>query len=209
VNYGRDWEAQLVADIALAEAGFRCPNCDGTLQEERGIEIAHVFRLDYIYTEPMDVHVLNDEGEQVRPTMGCYGLGLERLLAAAVEEHHDEQGIIWPASIAPYDVHIVGIGLDRDEAVATDADALYGELQEAGLDVLFDDRPERPGVKFNDADLIGVPIRLTVSSRNHEAGVVELKRRDAEEAESVPRAAVIERVEALRRELMEALQPLA
>jgi prolyl-tRNA synthetase len=153
--------------------------------------------------------VLNDEGEQVRPTMGCYGLGVERLLAAAVEEHHDEQGIIWPASIAPYDVHIVGIGLDRDEAVAADADALYGELQEAGLDVLFDDRPERPGVKFNDADLIGVPIRLTVSSRNHQAGVVELKRRDAEEAESVPRAAVLDRVEALRRELMEALQPLA
>ena len=207
VNYGRDWEAEVVADIALAEAGARCPNDDGTLELHRGIEIGHVFRLDYTYTEPMDVTVLNAEGEQLRPTMGCYGIGLERLLAAAVEEHHDEHGIVWPASIAPYHVHMVGIGLDRDEAVAADADALYDELHDAGLEVIFDDREERPGVKFNDADLIGAPVRLTVSSRNHEAGVVELKRRDAADAEAVPRAEVIARVRAIQQELIGGLQP--
>ena len=155
----------------------------------------------------MDVSVLNADGEQVRPTMGCYGLGIERLLASAVEEHHDEHGILWPASIAPYDVHIVGIGLDRDEAVAAEADALYEELLDAGFDVILDDRDERPGVKFNDADLIGVPLRLTVSPRNHEAGVIELKLRDADEAESVPRAEIVARVQALHADLIEALRP--
>ena len=207
VNYGRDWEAEIVADIAVAEAGFTCPNGDGRLETRRGIEIGHVFRLDYTYTDPMDVSVLNADGEQVRPTMGCYGLGIERLLASAVEEHHDEHGILWPASIAPYDVHIVGIGLDRDEAVAAEADALYEELLDAGFDVILDDRDERPGVKFNDADLIGVPLRLTVSPRNHEAGVIELKLRDADEAESVPRAETVARVQALHADLIEALRP--
>ena len=207
VNYGRDWEAEIVADIALAEAGFVCPNDDGQLEIHRGIEIGHIFRLDYTYTEPMDVSVLNAEGEQVRPTMGCYGLGVERLLAAAVEEHHDEHGIIWPASIAPYDVYIVGIGLDRDEAVAAEAEALYDELLDAGLEVILDDRDERPGVKFNDADLIGVPLRLTVSPRNHEGGVIELKLRDAEEAESVARSEIVARVHAAHSELLEALRP--
>ena len=139
------------------------------------------------------------------PTMGCYGIGVERIVAAAVEEHHDAAGIIWPASIAPHDVHLVGLSLGRDEAVAADAGALYEELQNAGLDVIFDDRDESPGVKFNDADLIGVPIRLTASPRNLKAGVVELKRRDAEDAEQVPRDEVVARVQAIRQELLAAL----
>jgi prolyl-tRNA synthetase len=131
--------------------------------------------------------------------MGCYGIGVERILSAAVEAHHDEQGILWPASIAPHDVYLVGLGLQRDEAVAADAEALYVELQDAGLDVMFDDRDDSPGVKFNDADLIGVPIRLTVSARNHKEAVVELKRRDRAESEQVPRGEVVARVGALRR----------
>jgi len=137
--------------------------------------------------------------------MGCYGIGVERIVAAAVEQHNDEDGIIWPASIAPHDVHLVGLSLARDEAVAADADALYEELQHAGLDVIFDDRDDSPGVKFNDADLIGVPIRLTASPRNLKAGMVELKRRDAEEAEQVPRAELVARVRAIRQELLDAL----
>ena len=205
VNHGRDWEAAVVADIALAEAGQGCPNCDGTLRTGRGVEMGHVFRLDRTYTDPMEVTVLDAEGQQATPTMGCYGVGVERIVAAAVEEHNDEQGIIWPASLAPYDVYIVGLGLDRDEDVAADAERLYEELGEAGLDVLFDDRAESPGVKFNDADLIGVPIRLTVSSRNHKAGVVELLRRGADEAEQVERSSIVTRTGELHRELIEGL----
>jgi prolyl-tRNA synthetase len=201
VNYGRDWEAHTVADIATAQAGFSCAQCGGTLGMGRGIEMGHVFRLQYVYTDAMDVTVQGADGEPVRPTMGCYGIGVERILSAAVEANYDEQGIRWPASIAPYQVLIVGIGLDRDEAVREDADRLYEELQAAGLEVLFDDRDERPGVKFNDADLIGVPVRLTVSSRNHGAGVVEVKPRDAEEAESVARDEVVRRVQAILDEL--------
>ncbi len=202
VNYGRDWEAHTVADIASAQAGFGCARCDGTLGTGRGIEMGHVFRLQYVYTESMDVTVQGADGEPVRPTMGCYGIGVERILSAAVEVNHDEAGIQWPASIAPFDVVMVGIGLDRDEAVREDADRLYEELQAAGLEVLFDDRDERPGVKFNDADLIGIPVRLTVSTRNHGAGVVEVKPRDASEAESVGRADVVAKVQSLRDGLM-------
>ena len=202
VNYGRDWEAHTVADIASAQAGFGCARCGGTLGTGRGIEMGHVFRLQYVYTESMDVTVQGADGEPVRPTMGCYGIGVERILSAAVEVNHDEAGIQWPASIAPFDVVMVGIGLDRDEAVREDADRLYEELEAAGLDVLFDDRDERPGVKFNDADLIGIPVRLTVSTRNHGAGVVEVKQRDASEAESVPRAEVVAKVQALREGLL-------
>ncbi|MGE3960894.1 MAG: proline--tRNA ligase [Dehalococcoidia bacterium] len=214
VNYGRDWQAHVVADIATAQAGFACARCGGTLGMGRGIEMGHVFRLQYVYTNAMNVDVQGADGGTVRPTMGCYGIGVERILSAAAEFNHDEAGINWPASIAPFDVVIVGIGLDRDEAVREDAERLYEELQAAGLEVLFDDRDERPGVKFNDADLIGIPVRLTVSSRNHGAGVVEVKPRDASEAESVARGEVAARVQAIRAELIgrlrvEAIERLA
>ncbi|MCK9487243.1 MAG: proline--tRNA ligase [Dehalococcoidia bacterium] len=206
VNYERDWSAATVADIATAQAGHECARCGGALGLGRGIEMGHVFRLQQVYTAAMDVTVQGADGEAVRPTMGCYGLGVERVMSAAVESHHDEAGIAWPASIAPYDVIMVGIGLDRDEEARQDADALYEELQAAGLEVLFDDRDERPGVKFNDADLIGVPVRLTVSSRNHKAGVVEVKvRKGNAEAETVARAEVIAHVQAHRERLLSAL----
>jgi prolyl-tRNA synthetase len=164
--------------------------------------MGHVFRLGQTYTKPFEVTVVDEAGERVMPIMGCYGIGVERILSAAVEAHHDEQGILWPASIAPHDVYLVGLGLHRDEAVAADAEALYVELQDAGLDVMFDDRDDSPGVKFNDADLIGAPIRLTVSARNHKEAVVELKRRDRAESEQVPRGDVVDRVSALRAELL-------
>ena len=208
-NHGRDWSADIVDDIALAEDGHSCADCpdgvEGVLRARRGIEMGHVFRLGQTYTVPFEVNVQGEAGEQITPVMGCYGIGVERILAAAVEAHHDDNGIIWPAGIAPHDVYLVGLSLDRDEAVATDADALYEELQQVGLDAIFDDRDERPGVKFNDADLIGVPIRLTVSPRNHKDGVVELKRRDSEESEQVARGEVVARVQAIRAELLAAL----
>ncbi|MDA0365501.1 MAG: proline--tRNA ligase [Chloroflexi bacterium] len=209
VNYERDWTAGTVADIALAQPGHRCPRCEGgTLQTGRGIEMGHVFRLNYTYTDPMDVSVLGADGKPVTPTMGCYGIGLGRIVAAAVEQHHDDKGVAWPASIAPYDVHLVGLGLDRDEDVRVDADRLYDELTAAGIEVLFDDRGDSPGVKFNDADLLGMPIRLTVSSRNHKAGVVELQLRDGgRPAEPIARADAAARVRAFRDELFDALRP--
>ncbi len=198
VNYGRDWEAEAVADIALAEEGHACVRCDGgTLAMDRAIEMGHVFRLGLTYSEPLKVEVLDADGERQMPTMGCYGIGIDRIVAAAVEANHDDEGIKWPAEIAPYDVHMVGLGLDRDEDLAADADALYEELTAAGLSVLFDDRDESPGVKFNDADLIGLPVRVTVSARNHKAGVVEMQRRGGE-AEQPERSASVERVLALR-----------
>ncbi len=198
VNYGRDWEAEAVADIALAEEGHACVRCDGgTLAMDRAIEMGHVFRLGLTYSEPLKVEVLDADGERQMPTMGCYGIGIDRIVAAAVEANHDDEGIKWPAEIAPYDVHMFGLGLDRDEDLAADADALYEELTAAGLSVLFDDRDESPGVKFNDADLIGLPVRVTVSARNHKAGVVEMQRRGGE-AEQPERSASVERVLALR-----------
>ena len=203
VNMGRDWQAAIVGDIVSAQAGHDCARCaaegrDGHLRAERGIEMGHVFRLDYTYTTKMNVTVQDASGGQLTPTMGCYGIGVGRILSAAVEAHFDDAGIAWPAQIAPYDVHLVGIGLDRDAEAAADAEALCTELAAAGFEVLFDDRDERPGVKFNDADLLGMPVRLTVSSRNTKAGVVESKARVAPEAESIARADVVAHVRALR-----------
>ncbi len=203
VNIGRDWQAEVVADIATAQVGHTCAQCSqGTLGSTRGIEMGHVFRLQYVYTTSMSVSVQDAGGAQLTPTMGCYGIGVERIIAAAAEVHRDDAGLAWPASIAPYDVHMVGIGLDRDEAARADADSLYDALHEAGLEVIFDDRDERPGVKFNDADLIGVPLRLTVSSRNFAAGIVELKVRDGGESSQVARAEVVSAVVAQRQALI-------
>ena len=199
VNYGRDWTAHEVADIARAEEGHRCVGCGAeTIRLERGIELGHVFRLGQIYSEAFEAAVLDDAGERRLPTMGCYGIGVDRIVAAAVEAAHDDDGIRWPASIAPYDVALVALRLDRDADVAADAEALDAELRAAGLEVLYDDRLESPGVKFKDADLIGLPLRLTVSARNQEQRVVELRLRDGGETELVPRDEVVERVRVLR-----------
>ena len=211
VNFGRDWEAE-VADIALAEPGHLCARCpegggagDRALRSARGIELGHVFRLGRVFTDSLRVSVLDEEGAQRVPTMGCYGIGVDRILAAAVEAHHDQDGIIWPATLAPYDVHLVALGASRDAAVAEEADALFEELLQAGLDVLYDDRDESPGVKFADADLIGLPLRLTVSSRNRREGVVELRRRAGGEAERAPRADAAGRAARLAAEALDAL----
>ncbi len=199
VNFGRDWEAE-VADIALAEPGHACARCpeeagDGQhrLRSHRGIELGHVFRLGRVFTQSLRVSVLDEEGARRVPTMGCYGIGVDRLVAAAVEAHHDDAGIVWPATIAPYDVHLVALGASRDSSVGEEADALFEELGRAGLDVLYDDRDESPGVKLADADLVGLPLRLTVSSRNRREGVVELRLRASGESERVPLGAVAAR----------------
>jgi prolyl-tRNA synthetase len=184
-NYGRDWEADVVADIALAEAGSPCANCGTAMDARRGIEMGQVFKLGDGYGEKLGAYFLDAEGKQRPPIMGSYGIGVERLLAAAIEANHDEKGIIWPKELAPFDVHIVAIQPDK-AGVREAAEGLYSELTAAGLRVMFDDRDETPGVKFNDADLLGTPLRVTVSPRNMEKGAVEVKGRTEGESRMIP-----------------------
>ena len=186
VNYGRDFKANVVADIAVAEAGHACSECGAALTASRGVEVGNIFKLGTRYSESVGANFLDKDGVEKPVVMGSYGIGVGRLLACAAEEYHDEHGLTWPVSIAPYQVHLVSLRGGEDEA-----QALYEELQQAGLDVLFDDRDERPGVKFNDADLIGIPLRLTVSKRSLEAGGVEFKCRSCEDREVIARDEVV------------------
>ncbi|MBU6188446.1 MAG: proline--tRNA ligase [Betaproteobacteria bacterium] len=181
VNWGRDLPEPLVADIRNVQAGDPSPDGRGSLAIQRGIEVGHVFYLGTKYSEAMRAVFVDEDGASKPIEMGCYGIGVTRLLGAAIEQNHDARGIIWPAAIAPFEVVICPVGLDRSEAVRTAALALYAELREAGIDVILDDRGERPGAMFADWELIGVPIRITVGERGLKEGRVELQgRRDTE-----------------------------
>jgi prolyl-tRNA synthetase len=192
-NHGRDWQADLVADIALAREGDACARCGTALEVQRGIEMGHVFKLGTMYAEAMDVQYENETGERRHVVMGCYGIGVERLIAACIEANHDDNGITWPAEVAPYDVHIVALNLDQAPVVDT-LDRLERDLEAAGLSLLIDDRDESAGVKFKDADLLGIPWRVTVSPRALERGGVELRNRATGETEVVPAGDVLGRV---------------
>jgi prolyl-tRNA synthetase len=185
-NARRDYQPDIVADIALARDGDKCPGSEATLQLRRGIEVGHCFKLGKRYSEPMGVTFLDENGKAQVPIMGSYGIGVGRLMAAIVEQHHDEHGIIWPESVAPFDVHLVSLAKNRDDETGQQAEAIYQTLLNAGVEVLYDDRKESPGVKFADADLIGIPWRVTVSSRSLQNGGVEIKRRSDPKAEIVP-----------------------
>jgi prolyl-tRNA synthetase len=194
VRYGRDVLPDHVGDIASARVGDPCPRCGGALGAERGIEAGHTFKLGTKYSSAMGANYLGADGKEHVIVMGSYGIGADRLMASLIEQNHDEQGIVWPKSVAPFDVHLVGLGMDTP-SVAEYAEGVYEELRRAGLEVLFDDREETPGVKFNDADLIGLPIRLTVSPRNIREDKVELKPRVSKQATAVPRAELVSRVQ--------------
>ncbi|HHX13808.1 MAG TPA: proline--tRNA ligase [Clostridiales bacterium] len=184
VNYGRDYKADLTADLKLISAGDPCPDCVGKVKLTRGIEVDQVFKLGTKYSESMHAY-FKDENMQEHPlVMGCYGIGVSRTLAAVVEQHHDDDGIIWPLAVAPYHAIITLIS-PQDPIQSELAEQLYQRLAEAGVEVLLDDREERPGVKFKDADLIGIPIRLTVG-RTAADGVVEFRLRA--EGQSVEKA---------------------
>ncbi len=201
VNYGRDWEADTVADISLAREGDPCPQCDeGALGVRRGIEVGHIFKLGTLYTEKLEATFLDQEGKQRPAVMGCYGIGVDRLLGTIIEANHDERGIVWPAEVAPFAVHLVALNPDRSD-VRLAADLLYDELLLRGVEVLYDDREESPGVKFADADLLGMPLRVTVSPRTLENASVELKRRTEKETSLVPAEEAVERVTALVAEM--------
>ena len=205
VNYGRDFRADIEADIALARGGDPCPSCRAPLRETRGIEMGNTFKLGTRYSEKLGATFLDSEGEQRAVVMASYGIGIGRLLASAIEHCHDVDGILFPVNISPYDVHVVQLG-EADE-IGNAASWLHAELEAAGIEVLRDDRNERAGVKFKDADLIGIPLRVTVSPRSLKNGGVELKRRSSSESTLLPLDSAVKEIVDLRRLLMDELDP--
>ena len=171
-----------------------CPECGAPLNSTRGIEVGNIFKLGTKYSDSMGAKVLDENGKMQPLVMGCYGIGVGRLLACIIEAHHDDHGIIWPISVAPFEVQIVVLTGRKPAGELEAAEELYGQLKAAGLDVLLDDRDERAGVKFNDADLIGIPIRLTVGSRGLANGQIEMKLRHENDRTDVPLDQVVERV---------------
>lgn len=195
-NYGRDYEAAIVGDLVAAIEGYRCPDCGEPLRTSRGVEIGNIFQLGTRYSADMGALFQDENGEMKPVIMGSYGIGVGRLMACIAEEHNDEYGLIWPISVAPYQVHIVVLaGAEYASGV------IYEQLLEAGVEVLYDDRDESPGVKFNDADLVGIPLRITVGKRGLQNGEVELKRRGEKEKKKVPLDEVVPTVQAAIAEL--------
>ena len=201
VNYPRDFQVDLIADTALAQPGDSCPACRGKLSSARGIEVGHVFKLGTFISERFGASFLDNDGKSRPIIMGSYGIGLGRLLAAIVERSHDDKGIIWPLSIAPYQVHLCPLHLDKS-AVFPTAEKIYQDLTKEGIEVLFDDRDESPGVKFNDADLLGIPIRLILSPRTLQSQSSEAKWRTEKEAQLLPLDDLAVRVKKLLDETM-------
>ncbi|NMB24600.1 MAG: proline--tRNA ligase [Firmicutes bacterium] len=202
INPGRDFTPHQVVDIRVARPGDPCPSGDGTLQGARGIEVGQVFKLGTKYSEALGATFLDENGEEHPIIMGCYGIGVTRTVAAVVEQHNDEHGICWPMSIAPFHVAIVPVNY-RDEEQKVAVDKLYEELKAANVEVILDDRDERPGVKFKDADLIGFPIRITIGPRNLAQGQAEVRKRDVGEVELVPLNEVVTHVQEQIRKAIE------
>ena len=197
---GRDFEPSSIVDVRLAAAGDPCPKCAESMIEKRGIEVGHIFKLGTKYSESMNCRYQDADGEEQPMIMGCYGLGVSRTVAAAVEQNHDEKGIIWPLPLAPYEVVLVVLNSDK-EAVVEAASAIYEDLRAGGVDVLFDDRPERPGVKFNDMDLIGFPVRVVLGKRGLDNSEAEVSLRKDGEKRMTPLADLVPAVQGLLEEL--------
>ncbi len=209
-NYGRDYTADQVAEICAAREGDGCPNCQAALKAVRGVELGNIFKLGTRYSQALGATFLDKDGIEKPVIMGSYGIGVGRLLACVAEAHHDEKGLCWPVSIAPYPVHLVLLagkpkpGQENEKGLAEQtADQIYTQLRAAGLEPLYDDRSESAGIKFNDADLIGLPVRITVGERALQQGGVEVKQRRSETKEIVPLEQLVARI----KELLEG-QPL-
>ncbi len=175
-NHGRDFEIERVADLRVITEDDRCPQCGAALQLTRGIEVGHIFKLGTAYSKALHATFLNEEGREMPFVMGCYGIGVSRVAAAAIEQNHDKDGMIWPQPIAPVAVIILNLS-PRDEEISRAAEELYQALRHEGIEVLIDDRDERPGSKFKDADLLGIPFRLTIGKRLAKEGIVEIRER--------------------------------
>jgi prolyl-tRNA synthetase len=193
VNWGRDVDLSDFADFLLVSGGDACPRCDGKLEAFRGIEVGHIFKLGTKYSEAMACNYTDEAGAELPMIMGCYGLGIGRTVAAAIEQNHDQDGIVWPRPLAPFEVLLAGLNPD-DAEVRRVTEELYGQLQEKGVEVFFDDRDERPGVKFKDADLIGLPIRLVVGAKSLADGKVEISLRRDKAKHLVPVAEAVAKV---------------
>jgi prolyl-tRNA synthetase len=198
-NYPRDFQVDLMADIALARPGDSCPKCQGKLSSSRGIEVGHVFKLGTFISEKLGASFLDSDGKSRPIVMGSYGIGLGRLLAAIVEQSHDDKGIIWPLSVAPYQVYLCPLSMEKPTILST-SEKIYQELKKADIQVLFDDRDDSPGIKFNDADLLGIPLRLTLSPRTLQSQSVEAKWRTEKEAQLLPLDNLVVRVKKLLNE---------
>jgi prolyl-tRNA synthetase len=197
VNFGRDLaEPSLVADIRNVVDGDASPDGKGVLSLCRGIEVGHIFQLRTKYAQAMNATYLDENGQTQVMEMGCYGIGVSRIVGAAIEQGNDDKGIIFPASMAPFTVVICAIGYDKSEAVKHAVNQLHDTLQAAGVDVLLDDRGERPGVMFAEADLMGIPHRIVIGERGLNEGMVEYKARTAAEAQSVPLAGLVDFLQA-------------
>jgi len=195
VNWGRDLPEPRSVDIRNVVAGDPSPTGSGTLAIARGIEVGHIFQLGQLYSQAMQASVLDEQGKAVTLFMGCYGIGVTRVVAAAIEQNHDDNGIIWPEPLAPFNVIVVPINYQKSERVRGTADRLYEQLAAAGIDVLLDDRDARPGVKFADAELIGIPHRLVVGDRALEAGKLEYRHRRDSESTEIPAAEAVAYIE--------------
>jgi prolyl-tRNA synthetase len=191
VNWGRDLPEATAADLRNVVAGDASPDGRGSLRIVRGIEVGHIFQLGRKYSSKLNATVLDESGTPVTLLMGCYGIGVTRIVAAAIEQNHDERGIIWPDPIAPFHVVLVPLNLQKSPRVRELADALYRELTAAGIETLCDDRDERPGVKFADAELLGIGHRIVLSERGLAAGTLEYRHRRATESEQVPRDSMV------------------
>jgi prolyl-tRNA synthetase len=188
VNWGRDLPDQRSVDIRNVQAGDPSPTGRGTLQIARGIEVGHIFQLGQLYSAAMNASVLDEQGKAVTMFMGCYGIGVTRVVAAAIEQNHDANGILWPAAIAPFQVVLVPINYQKSAKVQETADALYRDFNAAGIDVLLDDRDARPGVKFADSELLGIPHRIVIGERSLAAGNLEYRNRRETESTEIPAA---------------------
>ncbi len=195
VDVERDIAVDEWLDLRTVTKGEPCATCGTALDVVRCIETGHIFKLGRTYTEVMGMSVLDENGEQRVPIMGCYGIGVGRAMAAIIETHHDDNGVIWPVAVAPFEVSIIIVSL-RDEATVEAAEDLYLQLRRRGIDVVLDDRDARAGVKFADTELTGIPWRITVGPKGVEAGVVELTARSDGETVEVPLTEVVERVSA-------------
>ncbi|MCI5687093.1 MAG: proline--tRNA ligase [Emergencia sp.] len=199
VNYGRDYKGDIVTDLKVLKEGDPCPVCGAPVKHARGIEVGQVFKLGTKYSESMGANYVDENQKEQPIVMGCYGIGVTRTLAAVVEQHHDENGIIWPMSVAPYHAIITLVKPD-DEVQAAVAERIYKELLDARVEVLLDDRKERPGVKFKDADLLGIPVRITVGKLAGEDKVEYKLRRDAEKEEISVSEAIARAIEIVNKE---------
>jgi prolyl-tRNA synthetase len=195
VDQERDFTPAAFADLRQAVAGDPCPRCDrGALETHRGIEVGQVFYLGKKYSEALGATYLDAEGRERPIEMGCYGIGITRLAAAAIEQNHDGNGIIWPFALAPFHVLLLPINY-KDKAIQDVCNALYAELQRRGIEVLMDDRDERPGVKFKDGDLIGIPLRVTVGAKGLEKGCIELRSRRDGKSDDIPLAVAAQNIQ--------------